>query len=298
MSLKEILAKLKVNESGQLDESIEKEIEDYINEVVDLKAEDKAKLMVQEIAQPIIDESKNELAEEYEEKFEEYKEMISSKFSDFVDSILDEEVEISDDIKEFARKGQLYSDLIDQFKIRIGIDEGILDEEAKSLLKEAREEIISLSNSVNELENEKLDLKSDARQMAADLYIQEKCSGLTENQKKRASVLLEGIQTKQQIDKKFNLISEAIFGEKTEETTNKSQVDEKHCVCPKCGRETSITEGSCELYNCPDCEDTKLVEKKDCKETETDKNKDNVQETTGFANLINQYATVLESKKF
>jgi hypothetical protein len=48
---------------------------------------------------------------------------------------------IPDKVLEYARKGELYSDLIEQFKVRLGVDEGLLDEEVKALLKEAKTEI-------------------------------------------------------------------------------------------------------------------------------------------------------------
>ena len=54
--------------------------------------------------------------------------------------------------KDYAKKGELYSDVIEQMQIRLGVDEGLLDEEIKQLLLEAKEKIQTLRE---EKENEK-----------------------------------------------------------------------------------------------------------------------------------------------
>lgn len=288
MTIKEMLNNFKLNENGEIDATLVDEIEKSINEQIDEKVKEKAQIIAEEIANEQVETYKNELNEQYEDKFEEYKLMITERFSDFVDSVLDEELSIPDDIKEFARKGQLYSDLIDQLKIRVGIDEGKLDEEARELMKEARDEIVNLRGKLNEMENTNIELKSDIKQMAAALYSREKCDGLTESQKSRALKLLEGLTSKNDIDKKFELIKESLFVEKKEDKTplNEAKVEEKICVCPKCGKETTITEGACDLYNCADCEDQKLTDKGDSDKKPTE---ENTQIKEGFDALLETY---------
>ena len=67
-----------------------------------------------------------------------------------MDKILEEELVIPDEVYEYARRGEMYADLIDELKIRIGVDEGFIDEETKKLLREARDEITRLRTMVQQ----------------------------------------------------------------------------------------------------------------------------------------------------
>lgn len=292
MTVKEMLENFKLNENGEIDASLVNEIEKSINEEIDKKVQEKAQVIAEDIANKELEKAKSELNEEYEEKFEEYKQMISEKFSEFVDQTLDEELQIPEDVVEFARKGKLYSDLIDQLKVRVGIDEGKLDEEARELLKEARDEIINLKSRLNDAEGSRIDLTSENRKLTGELYARKKCDGLTEAQKTRTLKLLEGLTTEEEIDAKYDVIVESLFtkkDDKTEQLNEATKVqEEKTCVCPKCGKETTITEGSCELYNCPDCEDQKLTDKTDDNKVKPTEEGKQIQKT-GFDALLEQY---------
>ncbi|MFW6129713.1 MAG: hypothetical protein ACOC56_00930, partial [Atribacterota bacterium] len=193
--MEKILELLKVE---KLNEDQQKEIKQKLDDIVDIKVKEK-------IDEKMVEE-KESLVSLYEEKFEEYKQDITSKFSNFVDSVLEEEMQIPEKVVEFSRKGELYHDLIEQFKIRLGIDEGSLDEEARELLKEARDEIVKLQEEINDLYKEKLQLEKDAKDFAAELYKMEKCSGLTEDKKEMVINLLEDVSTKEEIDRKFDFI--------------------------------------------------------------------------------------------
>ena len=184
----------------KLDEAAQKEIKEKLTLVIEVKAK--------ELSAEVLVEEKEKLVEDYEKKFDEYKDEITSKFSDFVDSIFEEELTIPEKVLEFAAKGELYHDLIEQFKIRLSVDEGLLDEEVKSLLKEAKEEIVKLRTDMNKTIDENLTIKSDASEMAAQLYLFEKCEGLTNEQKKKVFTILEGIKDKDEIDKKFTIVLE------------------------------------------------------------------------------------------
>jgi hypothetical protein len=193
--------KLNEQEQGKIKEKLETLIE----------------LKTKEALTEKLEVEKGKLVEEYEEKFETYKDDITSKFSNFVDEILDEQMNIPEKVLEFARKGELYSDLIEQFKVRLGIDEGLLDEEVKSLLKEAKKEIQSLRQELDESTAEKLETKSDAQSLAAELYIRKKCDGLTVEQSNHVIQMLEGSKDKNEIDRKFSIILEAYNGKGDED---------------------------------------------------------------------------------
>lgn len=235
MDLEKILQMLGVE---KLDESQKNEISEKLQGIVEVKAE--------EMMKDKLSTEKDKLVEEYEKKFEEYKEDITNKFSNFLDSVLDEELNIPEKVIEYARKGELYEDLIEQFKTRLAIDEGLLDNEVKELLREAKKEIINLRNEVNSLTESNLEVSEDAKKLAVSLYIHEKCDGLTESKKSKVMSLLEDITDKEKIDAKFDIILETIKVDEEKDDLN-------DCVCPECGK-TSSVEGSCSASKCPDCE--------------------------------------------
>ena len=130
----------------KLEESQQEDVKSKINEVLEMKAKEMAK----EISENVVEEVKEELQEDYEKKFEDYKNDITSKFSDFVDEVLEQELHIPEKVYEYAKKGELYHDVMEQLKVRMAIDENVLDDEVKGILKEAREELVSLKKQVNE----------------------------------------------------------------------------------------------------------------------------------------------------
>ncbi len=189
----------------KLDEKEQEAIKEKLETLIELKAK--------EAVDEMLKTEKDKLIEQYEEKFDAYKEDITAKFSNFVDEILDEQMSIPDKVLEFARKGELYADLIEQFKVRLGVDEGLLDEEVKALLKEAKGEITGLRNSLDETISDKLEVTKDAQELAAELYVRRKCDGLTEGQKSHVMQMLEGVADRNEIDRKFDVIVEAYNGE-------------------------------------------------------------------------------------
>ncbi len=205
MDIKKILEMLGVS---KLDESQQTEIQENLVTIIDAKSQELAESKVEE---KLVTE-KEKLVEEFETKFEDYKEDVTSKFSNFVDSILEEELVIPEKIVKYARLGELYEDLIEQFKIRLAIDEGLLDGEVKDMLSEAKTEIVGLRDNVNELTGTKLQLEKDAKDMATHIYLRQKCDGLTESQKSSVMNILEG-SSQDVVDAKFDIIVESINGE-------------------------------------------------------------------------------------
>ena len=188
----------------KLDESEQEVIKEKLETLIEVKAQ--AQMASK------LEEEKGKLIEAYEEKFETYKEDITSKFSNFTDEILEQELQIPEKVLEYARKGELYSDLIEQFKVRLGVDEGLLDEEVKALLKEAKDEIVSLRDELNESISDKLQTKQDATELAAEVYLHRKTQGLTEGQKEHVLEMLDGVTEREEIDRKFDIIVEAYNG--------------------------------------------------------------------------------------
>lgn len=227
----------------KLDESQQQEIKDKVNEVVEMKAKELAK----EMSEKAVEEVKEELIEDYEKKYEDYKEDVISKFSNFVDDILEQEMQIPEKVLEYAKKGELYEPLIEQFKIRMGIDEGALQDDVKEILKEARDEIRKLKDQVNEARKEKMELEEDATEMATHIYLRKKCDGLSEGVKKKVMSLLEDASSKDEIDRKFDLIVDSVKG------SSKTDLNEVMMYCEDCGAETEIDEEEKEDKTCPEC---------------------------------------------
>ena len=204
---------------AKLDEKEQEAIKEKLETLIELKAK--------EALDEKLQAEKDKLIEQYEEKFDAYKEDITSKFSNFVDEILESEMTIPDKVLEYARKGELYADLIEQFKVRLGVDEGLLDEEVKSLLKEAKTEIVELRKQLDKSISEKLETTKDAQDLAAELYIRRKSDGLTESQKTHVLSMLEGISDRNEIDRKFDVILEAYNGDNGDDDDDDDDDDDK-----------------------------------------------------------------------
>lgn len=213
---------LEVLGADKLDEKQQAVISEKIKDMIDLNS--------RELADKLLKEEKEALTEEFEAKYEEYKKDITSRFSDFVDSVLDEELEIPERVMEYAKKGELYSELIEQFKLKLAIDEGLLDKEVKGLLKEAKEEIVGLRKQINSYMVKESELTKDAKLLSASLYIRQKCDGLMESQKSKIYGLLEGITDKNEIDRKFKYLVESVMDKdevEDEVKDTKEKVDKK-----------------------------------------------------------------------
>jgi hypothetical protein len=240
----------------KLDEQEQEAIKEKLDTLIELKAKEAVDEMLQA--------EKDKLIEQYEEKFDAYKEDITSKFSNFVDEILESEMTIPEKVLEYARKGELYSDLIEQFKVRLGVDEGLLDEEVKALLKEAKEEIQDLRKQLDISIAEKLEVKGDAQDLAAELYVRKKCDGMTVEQSTHVMAMLEGAKDRNEIDRKFEVIVEAYNGNNNDDEDDDEDDDGKNKKKKKKDmKEGGSTDGKGKVLNeddDPDKKDDKLDE--------------------------------------
>jgi len=272
--LLEILGANKLNEEAQ------GQVKERLETLIEVKA--------QELSSSKLQEAKEQLVESYETKFEEYKEDITSKFSNFVDSVLEEEMTIPDKVLEFAKKGELYHDLIEQFKIRLSVDEGLLDEEVKGLLKEAKAEILKLRGNLDETIAKQLETINDAQELAAELYLRRKCDGLTEGQKKRVLEMLSGIKDRAEIDRKFDIVLETYDSKKDKEEEEEEGEDHED-------KETKEEEDDEEKEE----EEEEGKDKKDKKDVKEGKiTDDGLNEDSPFKQHLNQYVKILKEGKF
>ena len=271
--LLELLGATKLNEDDQ------GQVKERLETLIEVKG--------QELSQSKLQEAKEQLVESYETKFEEYKEDITSKFSNFVDSVLEEEMTIPDKVLEFAKKGELYHDLIEQFKIRLSVDEGLLDEEVKNLLKEAKGEILKLRGDLDENIAKNLEVVSDAQELASELYLRRKCDGLTESQKKRVLEMLSGIKDRAEIDRKFEIVLEAYDDKEMEDEEEEEEKDKKK------GKKEDKQEEEEEEDKEEDDE-----EEKDKKTKEDKKANEGLNEDSPFKQHLQEYKKILREGRF
>ncbi len=235
---------LKLLGIDKLDESASSDIKKKLSEMVDVKARSRASVYLKE--------EREKLLKEYEEKFEDYKKDITGKFSNFVDSVLEEELQIPEKVVRYAKIGEMYHDLIEQFKLKLAIDEGILDEEVKGLLKEAKEEIVGLKSKVNKLTGEKMQIEEDAKQMAAHIYLRKKCDGLSEVKRDYIINLLGDITSAKEIDRKFDYALKMSEEIEPGVEVPAAEAESNACVCPQCGAIAS-SKTECSATPCAQC---------------------------------------------
>ena len=232
----------------KLDESKQSELKETLQTVIELKAQEIAEAKVSDL----VKDEKEKLVEEYEAKFDEYKGSVTSKFSSFVDNVLDEEMVIPENVIKYAKLGELYHDLIEQFKVRLAIDEGMIDAEVQKMMKESKTEIEDLRKKVDSDTGKIMDLEADASEMAAKLYIQEKVSGLTESQKQKVVTLLGDEIIKENIDKRFDTIVESLnLLEGDDDDDDDDDGDTFDAVCEDCGNKETLKED--DDMKCPEC---------------------------------------------
>ena len=218
----------------KLDEKKQTEIKLQLDETVELKAK--------EISLTKIEEQKETIIEEYEGKFESYKTDITSKFSSFIDDILEQEMSIPQHVMDFAHKGEMYEPIIEMFKTKLSIDEGTLTDEVKELMKDAKDEIQILKDKLNTITSEKIELKEDCQKMAVDIYLRKKCDGLQEAKKIKIMSLLEGIEDTDEVDRKFDILTDQIS----------SKINEEEMKCKECGAKVDVSDDE-DDKTCPEC---------------------------------------------
>ena len=224
MDLTKILEKLGVQ---ALDESAKADVTKFITEMIDLKSKERAK----ELSEEVLAEEKTKLVEDFEAKFADYKEEVLSKWSDFVDGVIEEEVKIPENVLEFAKYGEQYKPIMDKIRMSLAIDEGTVDSEAKKLLGEAKAEIEKLRTKVNSLMKENMEIKEDAKSMAVHIHLRKKCDGLTEAQKKTVMDMLGDLTSVAQINEKFDFVVEnfLLIEKKGKKKKDDDDDDEKGC---------------------------------------------------------------------
>ena len=133
--------------------------------------------------------------EQMENDYNEFKDRLSDATAKYVDEILSEDLEISENVRKWAAKGKNFDNLIKQFKIRMSYDDCLMDEEALSFLREAKGKIIKLRSNISKAKMSTAMVKDDIRLMQKQLYIHRRLDEMkinNLNQHKIKTILLEG----------------------------------------------------------------------------------------------------------
>ena len=67
-------------------------------------------------------------------------------------------------------KIEQYQEFIKDFKVRMSLEAGLLDDDTKNLIRECRDEIINLRHGIEKMKNENAEIFEDCREMASILY--------------------------------------------------------------------------------------------------------------------------------
>ncbi|MCD4693300.1 MAG: hypothetical protein K8R79_10325 [Calditrichales bacterium] len=154
------------------------------------------------------------MLERIEKDYERFKDKLTDTTAKTINEIFEEDLQLSENVRKWAYKGKLYDNIIQQFKIRISVDDCLMDEQALSLLREAKGTILNLRSNIAKAKNSTAMVKDDIKTMRKQLYIYKRLDEMkinNLNQHKIKTILLEGDidnLSEYEIDKKINLLLE------------------------------------------------------------------------------------------
>lgn len=133
---------------------------------------------------------KSTLEEEYAEKVQSLEENVVDKLDKFLD--LEISSKISDELLESVAINETYAPLIKGIQHLFESQFVALDSEGSQIVESATSEAKTLKTKLNEAHAEKIALAEKVEQLQTGLLIATKTEGLTESQKERVLVMLEG----------------------------------------------------------------------------------------------------------
>ena len=155
-----------------------------------------------------------ERIERIEKDYERFKDKLTDTTAKTINEIFEEDLQLSENVRKWAAKGKIYDNMIKQFKIRMSYDDCLMDEQALSLLREAKQTIIKLRSNIAKAKTSTAMVRDDIKTMRKQLYIYKRLDEMkinNLNQHKIKIILLEGDidnLSEYDIDKKINLLLE------------------------------------------------------------------------------------------
>jgi vacuolar-type H+-ATPase subunit H len=166
-----------------------------------------------------VSELKAQLEEEYAEKVQSLEENVVDKLDKFLD--LEISSKISDELLESVAINETYAPLIKGIQHLFESQFVALDSEGSQIVESATSEVKTLKTKLNESLSEKIALAEKVEKLQTGLLIATKTEGLTESQKERVLVMLEGKgfeEVSEKIDTVVDIITESedVLGGKEE----------------------------------------------------------------------------------
>jgi len=157
-----------------------------------------------------VSEIKTQLEEEYSEKIQSLEENVVDKLDKFLD--LEITSKISDELLESVAINETYAPIIVGIQSLFESKFVSLDSEGKSIVESAKSEAETLKTKLNETMSEKITMAEKIEKLQTGLLIATKTEGLTESQKDRVMVMLEGKgfdEVSSKIDTVVDIITES-----------------------------------------------------------------------------------------
>lgn len=157
-----------------------------------------------------VSEIKTQLEEEYSEKIQSLEENVVDKLDKFLD--LEITSKISDELLESVAINETYAPIIAGIQSLFESKFVSLDSEGKSIVESAKSEAETLKTKLNETMSEKIAMAEKIEKLQTGLLIATKTEGLTESQKDRVMVMLEGKgfdEVSSKIDTVVDIITES-----------------------------------------------------------------------------------------
>lgn len=166
-----------------------------------------------------VSELKAQLEEEYAEKVQSLEENVVDKLDKFLD--IEISSKISDELLESVAINETYAPLIKGIQHLFESQFVALDSEGSQIVESATSEAKTLKTKLNESLSEKIALAEKVEKLQTGLLIATKTEGLTESQKERVLVMLEGKgfeEVSEKIDTVVDIITESedVLGGKDE----------------------------------------------------------------------------------
>ncbi len=170
-----------------------------------------------------VEEKVSEIRSQLEEEFAEKAQTLEENVVDKLDKFLDLEIssKISDELLESVAINETYAPLIKGIQHLFESQFVALDSEGSQIVESATSEAKTLKTKLNESLSEKIALADKVEKLQTGLLIATKTEGLTESQKERVLVMLEGKgfeEVSEKIDTVVDIITESedVLGSKDE----------------------------------------------------------------------------------
>lgn len=193
------LEEITIEETKQFKDRVTKE---YAEESSEYRAEVEA--MVLEEAKALKERQDAALVEEVKK----FRQEMVEKVSDYLEAQLEQA--IPEELMEAAAKLEVYEPLVEAVQAAFAGNFIKLDTTSYSLIKEARDEIATLKNQVQDYAKKEVHLKKEMKKVERNMKIEGLTEGLTAKQKSRAIKLLEGVEV-DNLESRFETIRDVII---------------------------------------------------------------------------------------